>query len=136
MMELKEWVHTPYHGKPYADSTLLGMKKGELVQIIRDYEHNYNALYEANERGIQAATKMLAETDDVAEKPRWIPVTERLPKYGDWVLGIGPKRGYRVCEYRGITHFPYGGDIPWFSAKGRSITITHWMPLPEPPKEE
>lgn len=67
---------------------------------------------------------------------RWIPVTERLPKYGDWVLGIGPKKGYHVCEYRGITHFPYSGDSPWFSAKGRSLTITHWQPLPEPPKEE
>ena len=68
-------------------------------------------------------------------KPRWIPVTERLPKYGDWVLGIGPKHGYHICEYRGITHFPYSGDSPWFSAKGRTLTITHWMPLPEPPKE-
>ena len=66
-MELKEWVHTPYHGKQYADSTLRGMKKEELIQIIRDYEHNFNALYEANERGIQAATKMLAETDKAAE---------------------------------------------------------------------
>lgn len=66
-MELKEWVHTPYHGKQYADSTLRGMKKEELIQIIRDYENNYNALYEANERGIQAATKMLAETDKAAE---------------------------------------------------------------------
>ena len=66
----------------------------------------------------------------------WIPVTERLPKYGDWVLGIGTKKGYHVCEYRGITHFPYSGNIPWFSAKGRSVNITHWMPLPIPPKEE
>lgn len=72
----------------------------------------------------------------VAELQRWIPVTERLPEYGDWVLGIGPKHGYHVCEYRGITHFPYSGDSPWFAAKGRSLTITHWMPLPEPPKEE
>lgn len=71
--------------------------------------------------------------DDV---PKWISVKERLPKYGDWVLGIGPKKGYHVCEYRGITHFPYDVDSPWFSAKGCSLTITHWMPLPEPPKEE
>lgn len=73
---------------------------------------------------------------DVAPVQRWIPATERLPKYGDWVLGIGPKNGYYVCEYRGMSHFVYGGDSPWFSAKGRAITVTHWMPLPEPPKEE
>lgn len=76
--------------------------------------------------------------DAIAElsKPRWIPVTERLPSYGDWVLGIGPKKGYYVCEYRGIVHWSSEGYDPWFSAKGSSVTITHWMPLPEPPKEE
>lgn len=65
----------------------------------------------------------------------WISVEERLPKYGDWVLGIGPKKGYYVCEYRGISHFVYSGDIPWFAAKGKTVNITHWMHLPEPPKE-
>ena len=64
---------------------------------------------------------------------RWIPVTEALPSYGDWVLGIGPKKGYYVCEYRGITHWSSEGYDPWFSAKGSSVTITHWMPLPQPP---
>lgn len=69
-------------------------------------------------------------------KPGWIPVTERLPSYGDWVLGIGPKKGYYVCEYRGVTQWRRDGCDPWFSAKGSSVTITHWMPLPQPPKEE
>jgi hypothetical protein len=73
---------------------------------------------------------------DAEERQRWIPVAERLPSYGDWVLGIGPKKGYYVCEYRGVTHWRRDGCDPWFSAKGSSVTITHWMPLPEPPKEE
>ena len=76
------------------------------------------------------------ENENLKRARRWIPVAEQLPKYGDWVLGIGPKRGYHVCEYRGITHFPYSGDSPWFSAKGRTLTITHWMPLPMPPEED
>ena len=33
-MELKEWVHTPYHGRPLADSTLRGMKKEELFEAV------------------------------------------------------------------------------------------------------
>ena len=73
--------------------------------------------------------------DLCAYLPKWIPVTERLPSYGDWVLGIGPKNGYHVCEYRGMSHFVYGGDSPWFSSKGKAVNITHWMPLSEPPKE-
>lgn len=69
------------------------------------------------------------------KKNKWISVEERLPKYGDCVLGIGPKKGYYVCDYRGISHFVYGGDEPWFAAKGKTVNITHWMQLPEPPKE-
>lgn len=65
--DINNWLRFPYGKKPYADSTLYQKKKSELVQIIRDYEHNYSVLYEANERGIRAATKMLDGTDKVAE---------------------------------------------------------------------
>lgn len=95
----------------------------ELQQQVEHYHGCMNEWFEAAQ-------------EYKAELPRWIPVTERLPKYGDWVLGIGPKKGYHVCEYRGISHFVYGGDSPWFSANGRAITVTHWMPLPTPPKEK
>lgn len=64
----------------------------------------------------------------------WISVKERLPKYGDYVLCIGPKRGYYISEYRGLVDIPHKA-WPWFMAQGRSVKITHWMPLPEPPKE-
>jgi hypothetical protein len=83
---------------------------------------------------IQAADA-IEELVSNADKFKWISVEDRLPKYGDWVMGIGPKKGYYICEYRGVTHFPYEGDVPWFAAKGRCVTVTHWMPLPEPPKE-
>ena len=59
---------------------------------------------------------------------RWIPMTEQLPEYGQTVV-------VRV-------HFPFDGDArmavttydqnynPHFWKR-----VTHWMPLPEPPKE-
>ena len=53
----ENWLRFPYAKKPYADSTLRNMTKAELIRIIRDYEHNYAALYEANERGIAYAEK-------------------------------------------------------------------------------
>lgn len=109
-------------------------KRGLLHRATRAIEDLSMKLH-GDEAAI-AGMKREIERMVVAGKPRWIPVTERLPLYGDWVLGIGPKKGYHVCEFRGITHFPYSGDIPWFTANGRSFTITHWMPLPEPPKEE
>lgn len=51
------WLRFPCAKKPYADSTLRNMTKAELIQIIRNYEHNYAALYEANERGVAYAEK-------------------------------------------------------------------------------
>lgn len=57
-------------------------------------------------------------------KHLWIPVTERLPIVGDYILcyckrGIGIDYGYSN-----------------FDEHAKKEGITHWMPLPEPPKEE
>lgn len=70
--------------------------------------------------------------------PRWIPVTERLPATESWgasrvVLGIVQhESGYPppnpcFCVYL--------GNQQW-TIRGRMATITHWMPLPEPPEVE
>ena len=56
------------------------------------------------------------------EERRWIPVTERLPDIGIEVLVYSEDDGICV-DY-------YGGDF--FGYYG----VTHWMPLPEPPKED
>lgn len=61
-----------------------------------------------------------------AQVPRWVPVTERLPEDGKDVLVL----------IRGIVdvgfHFAQYG---WETYTMRTVGITHWMPLPEPPKE-
>ena len=35
----------PMHKKPYADNTLRCMPRKELIEYIRDIEHNYETLY-------------------------------------------------------------------------------------------
>lgn len=64
---------------------------------------------------------------------KWIPVTERLPEKGNLVLCIGKKGGMFLAS--GMTLFSDGSC--WCSVpnarSGRNAT--HWMPLPEPPKE-
>lgn len=57
----------------------------------------------------------------------WIPVTERLPKKGVYVLCACRANIYSVMKWDGIdwcenpTHIYMAGFV------------THWMPLPEPP---
>ena len=68
-----------------------------------------------------------------AALPKWIPVTERLPLRGDAVLCVGDNG-------IGIADFVCGDKwcaLPWFYVDGEQETnVTHWMPLPTPPKEE
>lgn len=61
----------------------------------------------------------------------WIPVTDRLPEYGSRVIACGEKGGVFMVRSEGKnTGF---GKMDGGS-KYRSFT--HWMPLPEPPKED
>ena len=86
--------------------------------------------------------RVLRHTADAIEelsKPRWIPVTERLPSeelafylcYTD--AGIVVECLWTNNKY-GLGTFGNWGwrlmDVPQYQK------VTHWMPLPTPPKEE
>lgn len=65
------------------------------------------------------------------KKAGWINVKDRIP----------PTRGYYlVCTYTAFYHTQciskvfFDGKL-WDSVRKRYTNITHWMPLPEPPKE-
>lgn len=82
-----------------------------------------------------AGMKREIERMVVAGKPRWIPVTERLPKADEH-----DARGYAV---------PYLVMNGWMRVTARRTKdyrvlfgngtvleyVTHWMQLPQPPKE-
>ncbi len=61
---------------------------------------------------------------------KWISVAERLPEKDQRVLT------WNQIE---IQAFTYAGDNKWWDSECWSYTeewgITHWMPLPESPKE-
>lgn len=67
--------------------------------------------------------------------PKWIPVTERLPEsMHEYVLCCGEKGGQFVGWVgEGMI---VNGKARAFQHGGRGRYITHWMPLPTPPKEE
>jgi hypothetical protein len=76
-----------------------------------------------------------------AAKPEWISVKERLPEEDVAVLTYGQVLN-NPPEVIGVRR-RYNGDQEWKhtweSEDGfiyREDDVTHWMPLPEPPKEE
>lgn len=74
------------------------------------------------------------------EADRWIPVEDGLPDDYDWVLAIGmfvPENIYGkpfISELRKDGKW-WGDTNDEFPLEDMGIRITHWMPLPEPPKE-
>ena len=67
-----------------------------------------------------------AELERIREARRWIPIAERSPELGVDVMVID--RGELKIAWRHIKD----GEWSSFSALNK---ISHWMPLPQPPKE-
>ena len=72
-------------------------------------------------------------------KPRWIPVTERLPEEYQDVLCYYEyfRYGEYNCMFRTIDR-GYYGDGRWGgeAGQGHKNKVLYWMPLPKGPKED
>ena len=63
----------------------------------------------------------------------WIPVTERLPVIGRSVIAYNaPAKCAAEAMYKGEGRFL---QFRW-EARLQGQEVTHWMPLPKPPKGE
>lgn len=60
----------------------------------------------------------------------WIPCSERLPK----VCKDTSYLSY-IPSFGAVDIADYHPDVDEWTFMGLPITVTHWMPLPEPPEE-
>ena len=76
------------------------------------------------------------ENQPSAEERRWIPVTERLPVSEDTYLVYTERGSVYASHFYTEKRFASGyvRESQW-SHRGK-VNVTHWMPLPEPPKED
>ena len=100
-----------------------------------DREAAINAVFEAfaDGRSTYIALEALPAAD--VRPVEWIPVTERLPLYGQDVLAVRTYGDGEKCQEVLMAHIAVwdeGTGEKWWNA----TNITHWMSLPEPPKEE
>ena len=78
-------------------------------------------------RMYEIATEALEERER-NEQPHWIPVLERLPEVGEWVLCYCRANIYEVLKMR--TSGDWVHDVHHIYMHS---FVTHWMPLPESP---
>jgi hypothetical protein len=98
-----------------------------LMEVIDQQNDEYLALKAENER--------------LRDERRWIPTSERLPEiwcYEDGepiefnVMLPGASVAMTLC-FNGSQWY----EMIWSEMRvGKYVTVTHWMPLPEPPKED
>lgn len=67
----------------------------------------------------------------------WISVKDRLPRsVGSYLVVYTDEDNQSavvtICAYAYFDDTKMSWKIPWWDER----SITHWMPLPEPPKEE
>ena len=67
-------------------------------------------------------------------RPRWIPVTERLPEDFQKVLVFWQEHSEPVIDTAFWMEESKSFNCSHWERAGEKVT--HWMPLPEPPKEE
>ena len=63
---------------------------------------------------------------------KWIPVTERVPNERGFVLGCTRDKIVGELHWDKDEGFVWAGS----DEDAEPVAVTHWMLLPEPPKEE
>ncbi len=111
------------------------MTKAEIIEtLIKEANLREWLAMANNDRASRAHANCVQALREAAEllkaAPEWISVKDRLPdEKADVVVVIQNGYGYwfRVA-YR---------EQSWWVSSGRRIydSVTHWMPLPEPPKQ-
>lgn len=105
-----------------------------------------DAIEELSAKYDMALTDLVKQT-----KPRWIPVTERLPEdenarylvASDLMSGLWVSICYFARNLEAVDEYDFAGKHRsgfYFSDDEYSYiekdNVRYWMPLPEPPKEE
>lgn len=84
-------------------------------------------------KGNESLAADLADSNERRKKkrkPQWIPVTERLPEKSGWYLTFVCNKWQGSLSDQTVSIW----DGERFHV-GSFAIVTHWMPLPEPPKD-
>jgi hypothetical protein len=106
--------------KPFGNEDCIDQLMRRAADAIEELSREYESIAKSLTESVELVRKL--------QSPRWIPVTERLPECYKWVLAVSDEHEMPIEVF-------YDG-LRWQDCVLDKVHITHWMPLPEPPKEE
>lgn len=135
----------------YTENCVAYKLDADFASAVQEAADAIEELSKENEslgKDLTSAVEMLKKK----RKPKWIPVTDRLPEDGQKVLALEPPYGESSRYYYSIVYFVTNlekVDEYDFQGKNRNgfcsldsewgwcehCKVVYWMPLPEPPKE-
>ena len=132
-----------------AEVNSLSLYKRGLMKQAADAIEKMSMRLHGDEAAIAGMKREIESMVVSGKKPRWIPVTERLPElhdaeYLDEVTGelIRYKESKPIMiwlekgGFMDIGVYEKSDAVDDFCYQGVPATVTYWHPLPEPPKEE
>jgi len=99
-------------------------KNNAIAEAIKDFNEFKTSGYIQSKRPSSGNIEVAIQALQAQAERRWIPVSERLPEDGRTILTYTIGGNIEVFLYDSSTYQPV-----WYG-------VTHWMPLPEPPKED
>ena len=130
-------------------ANFMGLKEAESTLLLAEAA---DSIEELSRKYIEERNAAVELTGELASKPRWIPVTERLPDEGRYLALTTPSvnggepyaRILRFSEnLESVDRYDFEGinRSGWYYYDDEFghievVTVNNWMPLPQPPKEE
>lgn len=115
---------------PYKDRLLMQKRQNIADHLIA------NGVTFATDNNV--GDKLTPTAKDTNVPSKWIPVTERLPDRDGQYLCNYHFGEHRAMTFTRVLDYYATDKVPHFQHTLGDITmkVTHWMPLPEPPKGE
>ena len=108
----------------------------KLIELVKDLRSKITAWHTAEDIADHLIANGVTFATDNNVGDKWIPVTERLPKDSERVLAYHDDGLIRF----GICKGGFADVVSTIYLQNHCRTcfskVTHWMPLPEPPKGE
>ena len=102
------------------------------IELLERSQTDFNSGREMRFVGGDVMPAVRRAIEKTEQNQKWIPVSERLPEENERVLGT--KKGASAAfVFYGKRNNGNWVDLEWSCYR---YGVTHWMPLPEPPKED